>query len=119
MIEVKGYHHINLHVDDIEKADRFYGGLLGLRRIERPLASQGSWFKLGSLELHIGVTSGGPPKGWGHIAIHVGNYEEVVRWLRQAGVEFNDSPIARGQKRGVCFDPAGNQIEILDGPPPA
>ncbi len=67
MIKVKGYHHVNLHVDDIGKADRFYGGLLGCERLSGPLSSQGSWFKLGSSELHIGVTSGGPPEGWGHI----------------------------------------------------
>ncbi len=118
MIKVQGYHHVNLHVDDVEKADRFYGGILGLKKLERPLTSPGSWFKLGSCELHISVTPEGAPKGWGHIAIHVENYAGVVRSLRRAGVEFENSPIARGQKRGVCFDPAGNQIEILDGPPP-
>ena len=119
MIEVRGYHHINLTVDDLEKAEGFYRGILGLEKIsERPIPFPGFWLKVGSSELHISPKPGGPPKAWGHIAIHVANYDEVVATLRNAGIDYEDWPTVRGQKRGGCFDPAGNQIEILDSKPP-
>jgi catechol 2,3-dioxygenase-like lactoylglutathione lyase family enzyme len=119
MIEARGYHHVNLLVDDLKKADDFYEGLLGLRRIERPLTRPGSWFKMGNCELHLSIKPDGPPKEWGHFAIHVSNIEEVSAALRRAGVNYEDAPVVRGQKRGFCCDPAGNRIEIVDGAAPS
>jgi glyoxylase I family protein len=118
-MEVRGYHHINLIVDDLEKAEHFYREILGLQKItERPIPFPGFWLKLRNSELHISPRPSGPPKGWGHIAIHVANFDELVAKLKNAGVEYHDWPAVRGQKRGGCFDPAGNEIEIVDGPPP-
>ena len=119
MIEVRGYHHINLLVDDLKKADDFYEGLLGLRRIDRPLTMPGSWFKMGYCELHLSIKSEGPPKEWGHFAIHVSNIEEVIASFKKAGIAYEDAPVVRGQKRGFCHDPAGNRIEIVQGPAPS
>jgi catechol 2,3-dioxygenase-like lactoylglutathione lyase family enzyme len=119
MVEVKGYHHVNLLVDDLKKADEFYERLLGLQRIERPLTRPGSWFKLGNCELHISVTPEGPPKEWGHFAIHVSSIEQVFAALQRAGLDYEDAPVVRGQRRAFCHDPAGNRIELVDGPAPS
>ena len=36
MIDVQGYHHVAIYVDDLERACRFYGGVLGLRELPVP-----------------------------------------------------------------------------------
>ena len=60
MTAVVGLHHVQVAAPPgCERAARaFYGGLLGLREIEKPplLAVRGGcWFEVGAGELHIGV----------------------------------------------------------------
>ncbi|MBI4251483.1 MAG: VOC family protein, partial [Candidatus Tectomicrobia bacterium] len=47
---LRGMHHVSIAVDDLEKARAFYGGVLGLAEIPRPvLPNPGRWFQAGGV----------------------------------------------------------------------
>ena len=53
--------HVNLSVDDVEAASRFYGEVLRLEPAPRPTEAgrRGLWYRLGErLELHLSVELG-------------------------------------------------------------
>lgn len=54
MIEYAHIHHVSLAVRDLEIAKKFYSGLLGMQEIERPpFRSTGTWYAIGSQQLHL------------------------------------------------------------------
>lgn len=124
-VDIRGYSHINLLVNDLDAARAFYGEVLGLEELERPAVSgQGAWFRIGDLQLHLSVVGTMPPapaEGAPHIALHVptSTFEASVRALDTAGATIRRGPTSRidlGQEVWTAFitDPAGNLIELTD-----
>jgi catechol 2,3-dioxygenase-like lactoylglutathione lyase family enzyme len=98
------------------EARRFFGGLLGLRELEKPeplRARGGVWFALGDRQLHIGVEQDFAPTRKAHPAFRVspGELDRLAGVLE--GVEWDDS--LPGVRRFYVADPWGNRIEILAG----
>jgi catechol 2,3-dioxygenase-like lactoylglutathione lyase family enzyme len=98
------------------EARRFFGGLLGLRELEKPeplRARGGVWFALGDRQLHIGVEQDFAPARKAHPAFRVspGELDRLAGVLE--GVEWDDS--LPGVRRFYVADPWGNRIEILAG----
>ena len=116
----KGAHHIGLTVSDLEEAERFYGGLLGLPRIERPdMGLAGAWYQAGAVQLHlivpppqveVGTLPGTLNPIANHIAFEIDDFEAVKRRLEEAGHEV----LSLGVKNGQMFvrDPHGNVVEF-------
>ena len=121
-IEIETLHHVSLSVRDLERARAFYGGVLGLREIERPAFDfPGAWFALGDRQLHLivhtaprslrGTTEVDPRDG--HFALRVKNPRDALARLRANGVEVRDNPRNATPWEQVHFtDPDGNVIEL-------
>ena len=125
---IAGYAHVNIVVTDIDAADEFYGGKLGLQRLPRPDFGGfgGRWFRLGSSQLHLSVVDEMPDwnRGAPHFAMYIPreDYQATVEKLMAAGVEFTSPPRTREDfgvpvQAAFCRDPDGNLIELTDVAP--
>ena len=129
MVKASMIHHMNVAIDDVERARNFYGRILGLEEIKRPAVGRpGLWFGCGSNELHLSVQPdlrGGasgmslqpterPGRSGGHVAFTMnGSLDDVARHLDASGI-----PFARGRAglpQIFCEDPAGNLVELNTG----
>jgi catechol 2,3-dioxygenase-like lactoylglutathione lyase family enzyme len=110
--------HVNVVVPKSLEADakRFYGSVLGLKEIPKPVELQargGAWYQLGSVQLHLSakVDADGPRKG--HVCCTVADVASAEGQLRAAGITIipDDQPMA-GKPRFYVRDPGGNLIEL-------
>ncbi len=110
--------HVNVVVPkDLEDAAKhFYGSLLGLHEIPKPLelrANGGAWYQLGAVQLHLSVKLDDAAVKRGHVCYTVADVPLAEERLRASEVEIipDDQPVA-GQPRFYVRDPSGNLIEI-------
>jgi catechol 2,3-dioxygenase-like lactoylglutathione lyase family enzyme len=98
-----------------EQARAFYGGLLGLREIEKPepLRSRGGvWFECGSQQIHLGVEEPFAPARKAHPALRVGGEAALEELARRLGDVRWDGELP-GIRRFYVDDPFGNRVELL------
>ncbi len=119
-----GYDHVQIccPVGGEDSAKAFYGDVLGLDEVEKPLelaARGGCWFRVGNGQgLHVGVLDPFVPATKAHPALRVTDtdtLERIVARIADAGfdVEWADIPIA--EARCKVRDPFGNLLELLVG----
>jgi catechol 2,3-dioxygenase-like lactoylglutathione lyase family enzyme len=111
--------HVNVIVPKTleDAAKHFYGSVLGLKQIPKPLELQargGAWYELGSVQLHLSAkaeAASGQAKG--HVCFTVADVARATDRLREESVEIipDDQPVA-GKPRFYVRDPGGNLIEI-------
>ncbi|HIK43708.1 MAG TPA: glyoxalase, partial [Leptolyngbyaceae cyanobacterium M65_K2018_010] len=53
MMAIQAPLHIALNVSDLVRAEVFYGQVLGLTPVERPLAFPGIWYQVGDFQIHL------------------------------------------------------------------
>jgi len=110
-----GLGHLLLQTDDLERAERFYCGFLGLTVRERGTFRDGR--PLVVTREGIGLTTGRPP-GDGAVE-HVALRARGVRQLAERAVDAGVA-IVRGPEHGAyglslyVADPDGNQIEVFE-----
>lgn len=107
--------HVNLSVDDIEAARRFYRDLLDLPPIAKPPGAgrrNGCWFLVGDVELHISEEVADNASSLRHIAFEVDDLAAARQRLAAGGCEIDDSRAGTEVRRFFVRDPAGNRIEI-------
>jgi catechol 2,3-dioxygenase-like lactoylglutathione lyase family enzyme len=101
------------------EARSFYGGLLGLRELEKPAgvrAGGGVWFAAGAQELHVGVAEDFTPARKAHPGLRVGSeaeLEALAGALTGAGAEVEWDERIEGRRRFFASDPWGNRVELL------
>jgi catechol 2,3-dioxygenase-like lactoylglutathione lyase family enzyme len=102
------------------QARRFYGELLGLVEVEKPVALRargGVWFGLaGGAQLHVGVAEGFVPAVKAHPALRVRDahaLREVAVRLEAAGAPVRWDSELPGVRRFFTADPFGNRLELL------
>jgi len=114
------FNHVNVVVPkSVEgEAKDFYGSVLGLKQIPKPIESQGrggAWYELGNAQLHLSVRveANNDQGSKGHVCFTVADVISAEENLRTAAVEIisDDQPIA-GKPRFYVRDPGGNLIEI-------
>ena len=132
-IRIRGIDHVVLRVTDIERAQRFYGEVLGCeeeRRIEAlglyQLRAGACLIDLVDAAAPLGAARGAPPGDDGHnmdhFAIELEEFDEAAirAHLSACGVEPGDVAErygARGSGPSMYIrDPDGNLVE-LKGPP--
>ena len=119
-----------VYVDDLDGAERFYGGLLGLERITR-LEGRHVFFRCGEgvLLTFIAETSREPPppdalpvpphgaEGPGHVcfAVAAEDIDPLLERLGAAGVEVeSDFRWPHGPRSVYVRNPAGNSVEFAE-----
>jgi catechol 2,3-dioxygenase-like lactoylglutathione lyase family enzyme len=119
MASVIGLHHVQLAMPPGGEADaqRFYGGLLGLERVEKPkeLASRGGcWFRGPGVEFHLGIEEDFRPARKAHPAFLIDGLADLRRRLAAAGVQTAEDVQLEGQRRFYAYDPFGNRVELVE-----
>lgn len=107
--------HVNLSIDDVEAARRFYGDVLGLEAAARPADAgrPGCWFRLGDAELHLSLEAGADnARSKRHVAFESGDLDGVRALLVAAGVPLEEARPIAGVRRFFARDPAGNRLEF-------
>lgn len=100
-----------------EQARAFYGGLLGLRELEKPETLKpkgGVWFSLGAGELHVGIEDTFSPARKAHPAFLVRDLPALRERLEAAGVPTSEAEPLEGVMRFYVHDPFGNRIELME-----
>lgn len=98
-----------------EAARAFYGGLLGLEEIPKPpslRARGGLWYRVGALELHLGVEPQFRPARNARPAFAVDQLLRLREHLERHGVPTRDDPALPDRTRFHCEDPFGNRLEF-------
>lgn len=117
MITFKRLDHVQLCFapGQLEEARKFYSKVLGLKQISRPeefSGSQGIWFQIADVQLHLGCE---PHAGTSnrHPAFEVTDLVTTRQYLEQNGVAIIDELQVPGQQRFSFIDPFDNRIELL------
>ena len=110
-------HHVNVTVPaELEAAAKdFYGTVLGLERIPKPLTSRqnGAWYQIGNTQLHLSVEDEERPLSSRHVCFTVSDLSDAETKFRGAGVEIIPDPRPNpSSPRFYVRDPGGNQLEI-------
>ena len=121
MFHVVAFSHLNVTVPKNAEvaAKHFYGTVLGLKEIPKPVGSRqnvGAWYELGNVQLHLSVEEKATnAESDRHVCYLVAAIGDAERHFREAGVEIisDPRPIA-GVKRFYVRDPGGNLIEITE-----
>ena len=102
--------HVNLRVEKLADAVRFYTEVLGLEPIpRRDTKGQGAWFRLGSTEVHLAEDPTPQPRSKRHFAVDVADLAEARRTADSHGAEIDQEEAGRFWMR----DPSGNRIEVV------
>jgi catechol 2,3-dioxygenase-like lactoylglutathione lyase family enzyme len=129
MVKTALIHHMNLAIDDVEKARDFYGRVLGLQEIARPNTGRlGLWFGCATNELHLSLRRGlqggrtemslypaeRPGRLGGHVAFTMeGSLDDIAKHLEAEGIPYVRG--TAGLPQIFCEDPTGNLIELNTG----
>ena len=102
--------HVNLRVDSLPDAIRFYAELMGLEQIPRgDRGGRGAWFRLGGSEVHVAEDSSSQPRSQRHFAVEVEDLAEARRKAEAGGAEIDKVE----ENRFFMRDPSGNRIEVV------
>lgn len=117
-MEIVGLDHLQLAIPAGGEAQArlFYRDLLGFTEIEKPLQLQargGAWFQINRVQIHLGVQPDFVPAKKAHPGFVVTDLSALADKLKEAGVDFQLDETVPGKRRGHCFDPFGNRIELI------
>lgn len=125
-----GIGHVHLKVADLERALKFYCGVLGFE-LQQRFGSQAAFVSAGGYHHHIGLNTwesagGSPPPpgttGLYHVAILYptrASLADALQRLIAAGVEL-DGAADHGVSEALYLrDPDGNGVELYRDRPPA
>jgi glyoxylase I family protein len=111
--------HTAILVSDLAQAEHFYGGVLGLPKVERELRFPGAWYEVNGYQVHLMVGTPAPlhdSEKWGrnrHLAFAVADLAAA-----QAQLLAHNYPVqASASGRAALFtqDPDGNVVELSQG----
>lgn len=95
----------------------FYGRILGMEEVEKPASLQkngGVWFRISSIELHVGIEASFQPQKKAHPAFRVQRLDALKRHLQLANMIVQEDSRLPGANRFYTEDPFGNRIEFLE-----
>lgn len=119
-MNITRYLHTAILVSNLERAEHFYGTVLGLSKVDRTLKYPGAWYQLGDIQVHLIVDEAFAhalqnPEKWGrnpHLALGVADLEAAKAYLTDQGYPVQLS--ASGRSALFTQDPDGNVIELTE-----
>ena len=120
-VPVTGVSELVLEVQDLDAAERFYGGVLGLPVVERWAEREAIWVmagrqtRIGLWRLQVGLAGG---RGGVHVhyALHLPetDYDAAVARLREHGYEPQEERFGAYEASRAAYvtDPDGNVVEL-------
>ncbi len=119
-VQIIGLDHVQVAapIGCEEAARQFYGGLLGLSELEKPVALRergGVWFACGTHQLHVGVTDDFSPATKAHPALQVRptDLNLIAERLTEARARVQWDNAIPDTLRFYTADPWGNRIELI------
>jgi catechol 2,3-dioxygenase-like lactoylglutathione lyase family enzyme len=107
--------HVQVNVTDLDRARRFYGGVLELQEVARPESFDfaGAWYRIGEVDLHL-VVRAPEPESEDHVCLWVADVRQTAEVLEARGqtVAWQRKYKIRGVDRFFVRDPDGNRIEV-------
>ncbi len=118
MLQITKSLHAAILVSNLEDAENFYGKILGLPKVDRPLNFPGTWYQVGDFQIHLIQSPEVIPdlvncEKYGrnrHLAFSVTNIEEAKERLLANNCPLQTS--ASGRAALFARDPDGNIIEL-------
>jgi catechol 2,3-dioxygenase-like lactoylglutathione lyase family enzyme len=109
--------HVQIAVPRALEAEclKFYREVFAFPELEKPEELKprgGAWFRVGALQMHIGVDPEASPKSKRHICFLTGDLAKAKAAVLRHGVAIEEESVAEGLSRFFVRDPAGNRIEI-------
>lgn len=108
--------HVAIDITDVERARRFYSGLLGLKEIPRPTSFTfgGAWFQVGPEVLHLVSRPERFPQAPHHFCLWVADVHAAAAVIEAAGCEviWDTKFKIPGIDRFFTRDPDGNRVEL-------
>jgi catechol 2,3-dioxygenase-like lactoylglutathione lyase family enzyme len=115
-LTVERLDHVSIIVTDVDRARRFYAGVLGLTEIPRPKSFDfaGAWFRVGPEVIHLLGAPTPDVKGRRHFCLSVKDVHSAARYLEGLGlpVRWDTKYKIEGIHRFFTDDPDGNRVEI-------
>ena len=114
-VSVEALMQVVVAVTDLERARRFYGGLLALEEIERPASFTipGAWFRAGTTVIQLEGQAQPDPDCRRRFCLWVEDIEGARRTLEKEGVQTEEAnPKIPGVRRLSLRDPDGNRLEL-------
>ena len=114
-MRLMGIHHSSIVVTDMERARRFYSGVLGLKEVERPanFTTPVVWFEVGDEHVHLIPSERPDTESPRHFALHVDDARAAREHVRAQGIEIQETVPIPGADRFFINDPDGNMIELI------
>jgi catechol 2,3-dioxygenase-like lactoylglutathione lyase family enzyme len=104
---------VNIRVERLDDAVRFYTEVMGLTPVERrDRGGRGAWFQLGDAQVHVAEDATPQPRSKRHFAVEVADLAEARREVAARGAEVDQEEAGRFWMR----DPSGNRIEVVQAP---
>ena len=111
--------HCSLVVQDLERAAAFYRDILGLIEIEipstfKPAGLNVRWFQLGIQQVHILLGTPNQPDAQHHMALQVEDAQTARLWMKEKGIDIEETILIPNADRFFIRDPDHNLIEIIE-----
>src|SRR6478672_8652862 len=115
--EVIGIDHVQITVPKalVGECLAFYREGLWLEEIPKPeglYGRGGAWFRVGPIQLHIGVDTDSSPTSKRHVCLLVQDVAAAKSQVAEHGIAIEEESKTQGLERFFIHDPAGNRIEI-------
>ena len=104
-MHVQGLHQVALHVEDMDRAEAFYGEVLGLRKVARFDPPGLLFFDLGNVRLLF--EAGAPPS---LLYLEVPDIDEAWTELEAKAVTLEAGPHVIFTDEAGTFGPAGAEV---------
>lgn len=111
--------HCSVVVQNLERAAAFYRDVLGLTEIEipstfKPAGLKVRWFRLGIQQIHLLQGAENQPDSQHHMALQVDDAQTARLWIKEKGLNIQETVLIPGADRFFVRDPDGNLIEIIE-----
>lgn len=121
MLRAIDHVQIAIPVGGEDQARPFYGDLLGLTEVPKPVEMAkrgGAWFEAGAVKVHLGVEQDFRANVKAHVAFEVDDVAGLAARASAAGYTTRANDEIDGVERVFIFDPFGNRLEFLTPLPP-